>query len=81
MAHAITRHRERRIASIRIEAVGMVGTVGAGMTTVADGADVTVDMIIGDVVMMGVVMTEGAVIADGSAAKSGASSAAFFVPA
>jgi hypothetical protein len=81
MAHAITRHRERRIAPIRIEAVGTAGTGAAGMTTVAAGADVTVAMIIGDVAMMDVVMTDGAVIADGSAAKSGALSAAFFVPA
>jgi len=48
------------------------------MTTVAAGADVTVGMIIGDVAMMDVAMTDGAVIADGSAAKSGVLSAAFF---
>lgn len=50
----------------------MAGTGAAGMTTVAVGADVTVAMIIAAVAMMDVVMTDGAVTADGSAEKSGA---------
>jgi hypothetical protein len=68
MVHAITRHRERRTGLIHN--TGAAGTVAigvAGTTTVVAVADVTVDMIIGDGVMM-----DGAIIGNGLAAKSGA---------
>jgi len=67
MAHAITRHRERRTGLTLTGAAGTAVIGAAGTTTVVAGADVTVGMIIGDGVMM-----DGAIIGNGLAAKSGA---------
>ncbi|ROM81364.1 hypothetical protein BK655_17345 [Pseudomonas brassicacearum] len=79
-AHATTRHRERRTGLIRIGVAGTAITGAAGMTTEAVEADVIIGDAATAIVDVAIAM-DATATANLWATKSGALSAAFFVPA